>query len=394
MPREDTHNSAGTDSPPANRGRAQRFVAFALLAAGVMLIGLVVAYYAYGLRAKAAIGDYSSSQARPAPIATAGSNGPVAAAQEPAATGAPSATAEEPPARTEPPAVAAVEVPPRPAVRESKRAAPALVAVAADSQRQAAPAAPVASSAAPAQSASIAAASERTQPLRFAQRVISEPEPAPQPVSVTPQAAASASPQAASAAVEKPEAPDYAKILEQALSERIDAVTAEAAKYSPPPADLPGDGLAPPTRMRIPIVGIDSEVRELRIIETSDSRTWETPKHIVGHIPTSALPGDQGKGWYFGHLESPFSGEGNVFLKLPDLAEMVAERADDPFYIFLETQDRKFVYQIYHTEIIHQDEFAMSDSGEHDITLVTCYPRFIYDHRLLVTAALVGVLES
>ena len=69
-------------------------------------------------------------------------------------------------------------------------------------------------------------------------------------------------------------------------------------------------------------------------------------------------------------------------------------RAGDSFYIFLESDDRKFVYRIYRTEIIHRDELALTDSGQRDITLVTCYPRFIYDHRLLVTAALVGVLES
>ena len=46
------------------------------------------------------------------------------------------------------------------------------------------------------------------------------------------------------------------------------------------------------------------------------------------------------------------------------------------------------------TEIVYEDDIALTDTGAHDITLVTCTPRFYYDHRLLVTAALVGIREA
>ena len=166
-------------------------------------------------------------------------------------------------------------------------------------------------------------------------------------------------------------------------------------KYSPvSPSELPGASVLPAVRIRIPVIGIDSDVKELEVIDNGDSRAWETPKHIVGHIPTTGLPGGSGQGWYFGHLESPISGEGNVFGRLPDLAELFTSREESPFYVFLESEDLKFVYQIYRTEMVHSDDFALRDSGQSDITLVTCYPRFTYDYRLLVTAALVGVRES
>ena len=188
--------------------------------------------------------------------------------------------------------------------------------------------------------------------------------------------------------------PSYKEILALALVERIDNSAIEAAKYMAPGVVQAGTNQMPATRIRIPVVGIDSEVLELGVIEMDESRAWETPKNVVGHIPTTSVPGAQGQGWYFGHLESPLSGEGNVFRSLPELAELVKSHVGKPFYIFMETPGYKFAYQVYRTEIVHEDSLAVTDSGQDDIVLVTCYPRFVYDHRMLITAALVGVIKS
>ena len=104
-----------------------------------------------------------------------------------------------------------------------------------------------------------------------------------------------------------------------------------------------------------------------------------------------AAAGAQGEGWYFGHLESPLKGEGNVFTRLPEIPKLAG---DAPIYIFLETAGRHYAYQVYVTDVVYQGDLSLTDSGKHDITLVTCTPRFYYDHRLLVTAALVGVKEA
>jgi LPXTG-site transpeptidase (sortase) family protein len=150
----------------------------------------------------------------------------------------------------------------------------------------------------------------------------------------------------------------------------------------------------PATRIRIPALDLDSRVAELAVVRTDDSASWETPKHVVGHIPTTANAGSGGQGWYFGHLESPIRGEGSVFRRLPEVAALLKEDPDRPVYVFLESGDRSFAYRIYNVEVVSQEELAIADSGTQDITLVTCTPRFVYDQRLLVTAALVGVLES
>lgn len=145
------------------------------------------------------------------------------------------------------------------------------------------------------------------------------------------------------------------------------------------------------TRMIIPEIGLRATVEELEVFEEDDSRAWETPKHVVGHIPTTAKPGMSGQGWYFGHLESPISGEGNIFRQLPELAARF--KRGEQFTIQLDAGSDRYVYQVYQTNVVHASEFAVSDSGLNDITLVACWPQFEYSERVLVTAALVDIVE-
>ena len=145
------------------------------------------------------------------------------------------------------------------------------------------------------------------------------------------------------------------------------------------------------TRMIIPEIGLRAFVEELEVVEEGDSRAWETPKHVVGHIPTTGKPGTSGQGWYFGHLESPISGEGNIFRRLPELAARF--KRGEQFTIQLDAGNERYVYQVYRTDVVHATEFVVSDSRLNDITLVSCWPQFEYSERVLVTAALVEVVE-
>ena len=155
--------------------------------------------------------------------------------------------------------------------------------------------------------------------------------------------------------------------------------------------NLPTKPLAA-TRISVPAIDVDSDVSELRLDISGSNYAWETPKGVVGHVPTSAKPGGRGQGWYFGHLESPIRGEGNVFKKLPEIPPLL--KSGETVQVLLESSDGKYLYEVYRTEWVHRDDLRVTDSGENDITLVTCYPTLVYDHRLLVTAALVGVSDS
>ena len=147
------------------------------------------------------------------------------------------------------------------------------------------------------------------------------------------------------------------------------------------------------SRIAIPLIAVDSEITELAILNLGDSRAYETPKHLVGHIPQSPNPGEIGNGWYFGHLESPIKGEGNVFHRLPEIPDLL--RDGDDVFVELESADGQvFLYRTTRTEVMHQDDLRLYGSDTAQITLVACVPRLVYDHRIVVTAELVGVKDA
>ncbi|MBI4298436.1 MAG: sortase [Chloroflexi bacterium] len=145
-------------------------------------------------------------------------------------------------------------------------------------------------------------------------------------------------------------------------------------------------------RMEIPIIGVNSEVRDLAILDLGSSRAYETPKKIVGHIPGTANPGEPSNGWYFGHLENPLAGGGNVFQDLPKIAQHL--RQGDRVYVLLKNrEDTTYLYEAVSARVVHERQIQLSPSDTSIITLVTCVPRMVYDHRLLITANLVGLKE-
>ena len=154
---------------------------------------------------------------------------------------------------------------------------------------------------------------------------------------------------------------------------------------------LPEDFSGKAINIRIPAIKVDSTVEQLEIIEKNGRKEYETPKNVVGRVPTDPNMFDSVTGWYFGHLESPIKSEGNVFHNLPEVADYL--RDGDPVYVFLYTGDQEFVYQAVKSEVLHESELKLYDAGTHSIVLVTCSNRPYYDHRQLVTAKLVDVRQ-
>jgi sortase (surface protein transpeptidase) len=146
--------------------------------------------------------------------------------------------------------------------------------------------------------------------------------------------------------------------------------------------------------LRIPRIGVESGVSELAILDLGDSREYETPDNTVGHIPDTADPGELGNGWFFGHLESPFAGEGNVFQRLPEIPQLLkhfSEVGEGAVYVVVESTTGEYLYEVVATQVMHADDLRLYETDGVYITLVTCVPRLDYSHRLLVTAKLVGV---
>ena len=142
------------------------------------------------------------------------------------------------------------------------------------------------------------------------------------------------------------------------------------------------------SRITIPAIGVDAAVQELEILDLGDSRQYETPNRVVGHIPSTANPGEVGSNWLFGHLQSPLRGEGAVFRNLPKIPDLL--RNGETVYIVLDGDDGSYLYKAYDWNVVHQDDLQLSTTDDATVTLVACVPFMKYDNRLLVKAQLVG----
>ena len=151
----------------------------------------------------------------------------------------------------------------------------------------------------------------------------------------------------------------------------------------------PVGSLPTATRLILPEIGVTSSVTELTVRDMGNSRSYETPVNTIGHIPEMANPGEAGSSWFFAHLESPIVGEGSVFYSLPQIPDMLGRGQD--VFVIADTGSRQYLYRITSTEVFHQDEIRLFDTGWASIHLVSCVPRLVYDHRLVVTGQLVGV---
>ena len=146
-----------------------------------------------------------------------------------------------------------------------------------------------------------------------------------------------------------------------------------------------------PRKISIPILNLTAPVENLGIVEKDGRKVYETPKNLVGRIPSSPDQPDTFTGWYFGHLESPLKGEGNVFHNLPEIAEHLIN--GNEVLISLGKPGKELVYQVTKSEVVHESDLELYDPGLKNIILVTCSNRPKYDHRQLVTATLVGAVE-
>jgi LPXTG-site transpeptidase (sortase) family protein len=141
------------------------------------------------------------------------------------------------------------------------------------------------------------------------------------------------------------------------------------------------------TGMRIPAINVHSTVAELEIIDLGNQQQYQTPDNTVGHIPETAGPGQQGSGWFFAHLESFVAGEGSIFRRLPEIAELIKQ---DPVDVYVETEDVVFIYRVTGTSQVHEDDLHLVSADDAQITLVTCWPTRVYDQRILVDATLIA----
>lgn len=155
----------------------------------------------------------------------------------------------------------------------------------------------------------------------------------------------------------------------------------------------PSEGLTlgstpPATRLIVPSIDVDSAVTELAILDLGGSRAYETPNNVVGHIPETADAGEADSSWFFGHTESPILGEGSVFFNLSKIPGKLQNGED--VFVITDNGEHQFLYRITSSKVVHQRDMRLYDTGYATIHLVSCVPRLVYDHRLIVTGELIG----
>tara|TARA_Y100000994_G_scaffold129241_1_gene105945 strand:+ start:854 stop:1651 length:798 start_codon:yes stop_codon:yes gene_type:complete len=147
-----------------------------------------------------------------------------------------------------------------------------------------------------------------------------------------------------------------------------------------------------PTKITIPYIEVDSKVENLKVVSINGVESFDSPKNIIGRIPNEFIGSNNATGWYFGHLESPVKGEGNVFRELPKISDAII--TGDPVYIHLISNNYHLVYEAFSSEEIHEDDLKIFNPGMKFIKLVTCSNRPFYDYRQIITAILVGEIKK
>ena len=109
------------------------------------------------------------------------------------------------------------------------------------------------------------------------------------------------------------------------------------------------------------------------INEGVDERTLDL---AVGHIPSTALPGQQGNVGLAAHRDTLFRNLKNV-------------RRDDE--IALTTLNNRYVYRVVSVRVVNPGEVSVLEASadEKILTLVTCYPFYFVGHaprRFIVRA--------
>jgi sortase A len=153
-------------------------------------------------------------------------------------------------------------------------------------------------------------------------------------------------------------------ILSSAPAPSAEAAAARAARPRPARGETIG-------RLEIPRLGVSVVVRS-----GDDARTLQL---AVGHVPGTALPGEDGNVGFAGHRDT-------FFRRLRDI------RPDDE--IIVTTPHGAFTYRVERTVVVEpEDVWVLDPTGTPTLTLVTCYP-FTYlgsaPQRFIVRASLQG----
>jgi len=190
---------------------------------------------------------------------------------------------------------------------------------------------------------------------------------------------------ATSGLLQPPEAPSVVTLRPPAAPP--DVPTGEpAGSASDAVAEPARRAIEPITHIRLPRLGIDSEVVPSPFVQVADSGTWEVPAFKVGHAEYTAGAGQAGNAVLFGHVTS--RNLGNVFQTL--------ERARRGDLVEITSGPEEFTYKVVDVWRVPRTEVSVVEPTEAaSASLITCTGAWLpllndYAERLVVRAELVA----
>lgn len=133
------------------------------------------------------------------------------------------------------------------------------------------------------------------------------------------------------------------------------------------------------TRVRVPSIGLDAEVRAVGYTFEQGRLQYDTPRHEAGHYVGSAAPGEAGNAVIAGHVST--RGGRAVFQHLPDV--------DVGDVVEVERGEELYRYAVTELRVVSPDQVeVMARTGDATLTLITCFPDRNYEDRLVVIAKL------
>jgi sortase A len=149
---------------------------------------------------------------------------------------------------------------------------------------------------------------------------------------------------------------DKGKLLTERIEDWLDSVPAPPASARPAPTQIHSPSKISDNRLlgrlTIPRLRLTATVRE--------GASEATLSRALGHIPSTALPGERGNVGVAGHRDTLFR----------DLRKI---RKDD--LIRFETLGGTYTYRVDSTQIVNPQDVNVLKAEQHpELTLVTCYP--------------------
>jgi LPXTG-site transpeptidase (sortase) family protein len=174
------------------------------------------------------------------------------------------------------------------------------------------------------------------------------------------------------------------RYAEQAAAARLVARQGAAASRAAQPVSLlPGEGQVArngaATRVRVPTIGVDAEVRSVGFVLQGGQLVYDTPRFEAGQYAGTADPGRAGNLVIGGHVAN--RGALAVFSRLPEI------RIGDVVEVF--SGPVLYRYSVTELRVVAPDATAvMARTQDATLTLITCSPEPDHARRLVVIGKL------